>query len=95
MIGKGARPRLAKKAMLRVDKKTGQKVLLYPEKGLVLNATGAAILELCDGERTLAAIQAALAQTFSAGPVESLERESEAFLTALAERGLVEGLDDD
>ena len=95
MIANGSRPRLAKKAMLRVDKKTGKKVLLYPEKGLVLNATGAAILELCDGVRTLDAIKAALAATFDAAPAEGLERETEAFLSALAERGLVEGLADD
>jgi pyrroloquinoline quinone biosynthesis protein D len=95
MIGKAARPRLAKKAMLRVDKKTGQKVLLYPEKGLVLNATGAAILELCDGQRSFDAIVSALARTFDAGPAAGLEQETEAFLTTLAERGLVEGLGDD
>jgi coenzyme PQQ biosynthesis protein PqqD len=95
MIAGTARPRLAKKAMLRLDRKTGKKVLLYPEKGLVLNATGAAILELCDGERALSEIIAALSLTYSQGPVEGLAREVEGFLSALAERGLVEGLTDE
>jgi pyrroloquinoline quinone biosynthesis protein D len=95
MIPVSARPRLAKKAMLRLDKKTGNKVLLYPEKGLVLNATGAAILELCDGERPLSQIIETLAVTYTQGPIEGLAREVESFLGVLAERGLVEGLSDE
>ena len=38
------RPRLAAKTKLRLDPKTGKYILLYPEKGLLLNPTGAAIL---------------------------------------------------
>jgi pyrroloquinoline quinone biosynthesis protein D len=86
------RPRLASKAKLRLDRKTGQKVLLYPEKGLLLNATGARILGLCTGERTLSEIVEALRSEYTDGPVLDLEAHVTSFLKTLAERGLVEGL---
>ena len=35
-----------------------QHVLLYPEGAVLLNDTGAAILELCDGQRSVAEIAA-------------------------------------
>jgi coenzyme PQQ biosynthesis protein PqqD len=92
MTDDAPRPRLASKAKLRLDKKTGQQVLLYPEKGLVLNPTGAAILALCTGEHTLPEIAAKLRESYSQGPLETLEREVEQFLRSLAERGLIEGL---
>ncbi len=87
-----ARPRLASKARVRLDKKSGQQVLLYPEKGLVLNPTGAAILALCTGEHTFEQITAKLREAYRQGPLESLEQEVERFLRSLAERGLIEGL---
>jgi len=56
VIGPDSVPRLAAKARLRFDGHGRQYVLLYPERGLALNATAAAILELCTGERSVAAI---------------------------------------
>ena len=93
MIPALARPRLASKAKLRLDKKTGKQVLLYPEKGLLLNPTGAAILALCDGERTLRQIVEGLQASYAQAPLEALERDVQAFLSGLAERGLLEGLE--
>jgi pyrroloquinoline quinone biosynthesis protein D len=92
VISPAARPRLASKAKLRHDKKTGQRVLLYPEKGLLLNATGAAIVSLCTGEHTVAEIVSQLQRDYTDGSVEGLEAEVHAFLSALGERGLIEGL---
>jgi coenzyme PQQ biosynthesis protein PqqD len=92
VISASAKPRLASKAKLRLDKKTGQQVLLYPEKGLLLNPTGAAILALCDGERTVPEIAQGLRESYTEAPLESLERDVQAFLTSLAERGLLDGL---
>jgi pyrroloquinoline quinone biosynthesis protein D len=40
-------------------------VLLSPETVVVLNATGAAILELCDGQRTVAEILAELRSRYT------------------------------
>ncbi|SHN56859.1 pyrroloquinoline quinone biosynthesis protein D [Geodermatophilus obscurus] len=47
------RPRLARSVRLRFDPARGRHVLLTPEAVTVLNGTGAAVLELCDGRRTL------------------------------------------
>jgi pyrroloquinoline quinone biosynthesis protein D len=47
------RPRLAPHVRLTFDQARGGYVLLTPETVTLLNDTGAAILELCDGERTV------------------------------------------
>ena len=51
-----ARPRLAPHVRLKFDPARQQHVLLTPETVILLNDTGAAILELCDGQRTVAEI---------------------------------------
>ena len=43
-------------------------MLLYPERGLVLNATGADIVQLCTGERTVGAIVEQLAGKYAREP---------------------------
>jgi pyrroloquinoline quinone biosynthesis protein D len=50
------RPRLAPQVRLRFDAARQRHVLLTPETVTLLNDTGAAILELCDGERTVGEI---------------------------------------
>jgi pyrroloquinoline quinone biosynthesis protein D len=60
----GARPRLASKVRLRWDSVRGKAMLLYPEGILVLNPTAQAVLELCDGQRTLQEIVKELARRF-------------------------------
>jgi pyrroloquinoline quinone biosynthesis protein D len=50
------RPRLAPHVRLTFDQARGGYVLLTPETVTLLNDTGAAILELCDGERTVGKI---------------------------------------
>lgn len=59
-----ARPRLASKVRLQWNAARGQALLLYPEGALVLNPTGHAVLELCDGQRTLSGIVQELASRF-------------------------------
>ncbi len=54
------RPRLAPHVRMRFDTTRGQHTLLSPEAVLVINDTGAAIVELCDGRRTVAQIQSEL-----------------------------------
>jgi pyrroloquinoline quinone biosynthesis protein D len=61
-----ATPRLATKAMLKHDRVRGVELLLLPERVVVLNQSGAAILSLCDGSRTVQQL------------VEQLERDFEA-----------------
>ena len=50
------RPRLARQVRTEWDPVRERQVLLQPEGVLVLNQTGAAILSLCDGERTVVEI---------------------------------------
>ena len=54
------RPRLAPHVRLTFDRARDRHVLLTPEAVTVLNGTGAAILGLCDGHRTVAEIVAEL-----------------------------------
>lgn len=55
-----ARPRLSARARLQYDAVRGRQVLLFPEGLLVLNETAAAILALCDGERSIETIASTL-----------------------------------
>ena len=50
------RPRLAAHVRLTFDRARDQHVLLTPESVTVLNGTGAAVLGLCDGQRSVAEI---------------------------------------
>ncbi len=54
------RPRLAPHVRLTFDPARERHVLLTPESVTVLNGTGAVILGLCDGSRTVADIVAEL-----------------------------------
>ena len=83
------RPKLAPKTKLRLDPKTGKYILLYPEKGLLLNPTGAAILKRCTGDESLASIIAALALEFQSD-AEVLKAEVLSFVQGLLDRGLVQ-----
>ena len=90
MIDTDARPRLARKARLRFDARSGKHVLLYPERGLELSDTAAEIAQLCTGEATVAAIVDGLCARHAAEPRARIEGEVLAFLRALADRGLLE-----
>jgi len=83
------RPRLSAKARLRPDGPSGKLALLSPENVMLLNATGAAIVELCDGTRSVAEIVSALGGRFSAPPAR-LEAEVVGYLERLRDKGLVE-----
>jgi pyrroloquinoline quinone biosynthesis protein D len=65
MVDDSARPRLARHVRLRFDAARGQHALLSPETVWVINATGAAIVELCDGRRTVAEIQSELQSRYT------------------------------
>ncbi len=84
-----ARPRLAPKVRLRWDRKDERYMLLYPERGLVLNATAADVVKLCTGEHTVAVIVERLAEKYAPQPAAAIEREVLAFLHAMVDRGLI------
>jgi coenzyme PQQ biosynthesis protein PqqD len=89
VIAAGARPRLARKARLRFDERSGKDILLYPERGLELSATAAEIVRLCTGELTVAAIVDRLHALHGAEPRPRIEAEVLAFLGELEARGLL------
>jgi pyrroloquinoline quinone biosynthesis protein D len=62
------RPRLASHVQLRFDPARERHVLLAPETVSVLNRTGATILDLCDGERTVADIVVELRERYERVP---------------------------
>ena len=61
-----SRPRLPRGVKLRHDDVRGRWTLLAPERIFEVDATAATVLQLCDGERDLAAIVSELAQRYSA-----------------------------
>lgn len=90
-------PQLAAKARLTFDRHEEKHVLLYPERGLVLNESGAAIVKRLDGTRTLAQIIddlcAGHAPTAEAGggtsPRAAIAADVIAFVAMLRDKGLL------
>ena len=80
------RPRLARQVRLEWDPVREQQVLLEPEGVLVLNQTGATILGLCDGERTVVEIVEKLRGRYD----RVADDEVRDFLTRLVAKRLVE-----
>jgi pyrroloquinoline quinone biosynthesis protein D len=78
-------PRLWRLARLDFDAVRQQHVLLYPEGAVLLNPTGAAILELCDGQRTIAVIADILRERYNCDVIDDVTE----YLSQLAERELV------
>lgn len=80
------KPRLVGKARLRHDTVRGADMLLLPERVVKLNASGGAILGLCDGERTVNQIVAELETRFD---TTGLEPDVLAFLIDATSRGWI------
>ena len=80
------RPRLVTGARLRYDEVREEHVLLIPEGVVRLNPTAVAVLELCDGERSLADIASALSARYDGADVHDDVRE---LVDALAAKGLL------
>ncbi|MBN3910882.1 MAG: pyrroloquinoline quinone biosynthesis peptide chaperone PqqD [Nostoc sp. NMS1] len=81
-----ARPRLVRGVRLRWDDLRKQHWLLIPEGALRLNSTAAAILELCNGERTLGAIAAELEKQYQR---ENVLDDVRHLLSRISKRGLL------
>lgn len=78
-------PALWRLARLDFDPVRQQRVLLYPEGVVLLNNTGGAILELCDGRRSVAEIAGVLSGQYHRDVVADVIE----YLSALVERDLV------
>jgi coenzyme PQQ biosynthesis protein PqqD len=81
-----ARPRLWRLARLDFDPVRNRRVLLYPEGAMLLNDTGAEVLALCDGSRTVNDIAVELATKYQADVTADVA----AYLGQLVERQLVQ-----
>jgi pyrroloquinoline quinone biosynthesis protein D len=80
-----SRPVLWRVARIDFDPVRKRRVLLFPEGAVLLNDTGAEILELCDGRRTIADIAATLGARYNADVTADVTE----YLSQLAERELV------
>ena len=89
MIGSGTIPILPRGVRLADDRVRGVKVLLGPERVLMIDAVGAAILTRIDGAITVGALCDALALAYAA-PREVIEPDVRAYLQDLADKRLLE-----
>ena len=80
------RPRLATGARLRYDEVREEHLLLIPEGAVLLNPTAAQVLELCDGERSVDDIVAALSARYEGADLRDDVKE---LIDAMAQKGLV------
>ena len=82
VVSLDGRPRLARHVRLSYDRARERHVLLRPEAVVVLNGTGADILGLCDGRRTVAEIVADLRGRYA----HVAEADVQRFLAGLVDR---------
>ncbi|NUR53128.1 MAG: pyrroloquinoline quinone biosynthesis peptide chaperone PqqD [Acidobacteria bacterium] len=78
-------PALWRLARLEFDPVRQQRVLLYPEGVVLLNDTGGAILDLCDGRRSIADVAAILQERYR----RDVTADVIDYLSQLVERELV------
>jgi pyrroloquinoline quinone biosynthesis protein D len=78
-------PTLWRLARLDFDQVRQQHVLLYPEGAVLLNDTGAAILQLCDGQRSISAIATILEERYKSDVTADVTE----YLSQLADRELI------
>ena len=78
-------PKLWRLARLDYDPVRQRPVLLYPEGAVLLNDTGAAILELCNGSHTVSQIVSILTERYQADVAADVTE----YLTQMATRELV------
>jgi pyrroloquinoline quinone biosynthesis protein D len=79
-------PRLWRLARLDYDPVRRRPILLYPEGAVLLNDTGAAVLELVDGKRTVTEIARVLGERYQADVTGDVTE----YLSGLAERELIQ-----
>ena len=80
------RPRLVTGARLQYDDVREEHLLLVPEGAVRLNPTAAAVLELCDGERSLDEIVGTLSERYEGA---DLRDDVLGLVDGLTQKGLV------
>jgi pyrroloquinoline quinone biosynthesis protein D len=84
-----ARPRLPRGVRLRNDEARGGHVLLAPERVVRADPVAVAILERCDGTRTLNELVEELCAAYK-GDAERIEADVRALLADLAAKRMIE-----
>lgn len=79
-------PTLWRLARLDYDPVRQRRVLLYPEGAVLLNETGAAVLELVDGKRTVGEIATILGERYQT----DVSNDVAEYLSTLEERELIQ-----
>jgi pyrroloquinoline quinone biosynthesis protein D len=80
------RPALSRRVRMRFDRTRDRHVLLGPESVIVLNSTGADILGLCDGHRSVSDVAAELRERYD----RVVDDEVTAFLARLVSKRCLE-----
>ena len=88
-LSHASRPRLGTGCRVR-KVENGNSVLLLPEGILQLKGTAAEIIQLCNGERTVADILQAMQALYPSADPKQIEQETESFLNRLLERRAVD-----
>lgn len=83
-------PKLAKKARLRFDRHSKRYMIVYPERGLVLNESAAAIVKMCDGTWTVGKIVHCLVRDSEPSSADRIIEDVHELLESLAKKGLLE-----
>jgi pyrroloquinoline quinone biosynthesis protein D len=78
-------PKLWRMTRLHFDPVRRRPVLLYPEGAVLLNDTGAAILELCNGSNTVEQIVRILTERYQADVSSDVTE----YISLMAERELI------
>jgi coenzyme PQQ biosynthesis protein PqqD len=90
MMDLGSIVRLAPRARLRFDRHAARQMLLYPERGLLLNVTASDIVTLCVEPRSVGAIVESLVEKYGEPNRAAIAADVLEVLRGLADRGLVE-----
>ena len=88
VIGQGSRPSFTRFARLHHDRTRDRFVILAPERAYEVDPISVAVLQLCDGGRSVADIVAHLAATYSA-PAEIISRDVVNLLQGLSDKRLL------
>jgi pyrroloquinoline quinone biosynthesis protein D len=83
-------PRLARKARLKWDQHEQKYLLLYPERGLLLNEAAGAVVALCDGRHEPTRIAELVATRFATLDRDVILSRTLSFLERLDKLGLLE-----
>ena len=90
IVSQETRPYLPPYLKLRHDTGRNRWVLLAPERILSPDQTAVAVLQLCDGKRTVEEIAAVLTMEYSA-PVDVIRTDVLDLLQDLADKGYIKG----